>query len=78
MKTDEKNQQRMYSHIGVTLESRKSGPKVWTLRYSQWINGSRQRRKVMLGTVAALTRSQAHHASEQLLRSGNVRSEEQR
>ena len=78
MTTDEKNRQRAYSQISVALETRKSGPKVWVFRYSQKINGSKQRRKVVLGTAAALTRSQAHHASEQLLRSGNVRLEEQR
>lgn len=77
MEKHESNRGRRYRCGSLTLENRKRGPNVWVYHYTNWIDGERHRRKVVLGTVKKLTRLQALRACEPLRLASNKQTPEQ-
>lgn len=63
---------QIYQYGTLVSESRKRGPDVWVFRFFEAVNGTRRRRKVILGTTEQLkTRKEAELACEHLRLSAN-------
>ena len=62
-----------YQYGTLTLEPRARGPKVWSYRYFEAINGQKRRRKAILGTVEQYrTRAVAERACEHIRLTANA------
>jgi len=62
-----------YQYGTLTLEPRARGPKVWSYRYSEVINGQKRRRKTIVGTVEQYrTRAVAERACEHIRLAANA------
>jgi integrase len=62
-----------YQYGTLTLEARKRGPRVWTYRYFEYVNGQRRRRKTIVGTVEQYrTRAMAERACEHIRLAANA------